>query len=135
MDNVTKRTLQAEMGDVFMGWAEGFFGQLNSDGVSFKYRDAIFSKEDSFEDFIKATKQQKWSPAKFKKAISAYCKWNKWVLNPKEMHNSTGGRIIKSISGKSQEVLYINTEVAKELNNIEKVITESEANQIFGEDI
>lgn len=135
MDNVTKRTLQAEMGDVFMGWAEGFFGQLNPDGLSYKYRDTIFSKEDSFEDFIKSTKQMKWSTAKFKKAISAYCKWNKWMLNPKEMHNSNGGRIIKTINSKSQEVFYVSTDYAQEINNIEKVITESEANEIFGEEI
>ena len=134
MENVTKRTLQAEMGDAFMGWAEGFFGQMNPDNVSFKYRDVIFSKEVAFEEFIKATKQVKWTQTKFKKAISAYCKWNSWVLNPKDMHNSSGGRIIKSIDGKSQEVLYISTTVSQELNKIEEVISESDANKIFGED-
>jgi len=124
MDNVTKRTLQAEMGDAFMGWAEGFFGttHVNNDLVTtWKYINAEFSKEDAFEEFLKSTKLTKWTQTKFKKAIAAYCKWNNWILNPKEMHNS-GNRIIKTIGGKSQEVLYIDNKTAESLTNVEKII-------------
>lgn len=128
MDNVTKRTLQAEMGDAFIGWADGYFGQLvQSPGVddSYKYLDTDISKEESFEEFQKSTKQTKWTPAKFKKAIAAYCKWNGWILNPKHMHNS-GARIIKTINGKSQEVLYISTVKEKELGVVQKAIEEDD---------
>lgn len=126
MDNVTKRTLQAEMGDAFMGWADGFFATIyiNELGTStFKNLNNEFSKEAAFEEFLKATKQNKWTQTKFKKAISAFCKWNNWILNPKEMHNS-GTRIIKTIDGKSQEVLYIDTKTAESLTNVEKIIVD-----------
>ncbi len=124
MDNVTKRTLQAEMGDAFMGWADGFFGTLdyNDDGTpSQKYLNTEFSKDYAFDEFLKATKQTKWTQTKFKKAVHAYAKYNTWVLNPKEMHNS-GNRIIKTIDGKSQEVLFIDTKTAEKLNEVQKAI-------------
>ena len=134
MDNVTKRTLQAEMGEAFMGWAEGFFGSVDENNT-FKYLNREFSKEAAFEDFVKATRQNKWSPAKFKKSVAAFCKYDKdWVLNPKELHNS-GTRIIKTIDGKSQEVLFIDTKKSEQLNEVEKVLTQNEVNEIFGEEI
>lgn len=128
MDNVTKRTLQAEMGDAFMGWADGFFGTTHDVGgvLVLKYINNEFSKESAFDEFVKATKQTKWTPAKFKKAVAAYCKWNNWILNPKEMHNS-GNRIIKTIDGKSQEVLFISNTKQESLTNVEKIITDVNA--------
>lgn len=134
MDNVTKRTLQAEMGEPFIGWADGFFGTLDEYNT-FKYLNKEFSKESAFEDFIKSTKLSKWTTAKFKKCVASYCKYDKdWVLNPKHMHNS-GTRIIKTIDSKSQEVFFIDTAKSEQLNVVEKVLTNAEANQIFGEDI
>jgi hypothetical protein len=125
MDNVTKRTLQAEMGDAFMGWADGFFGTLSDDGVSYKYLNEAFSRELAFDEFMKATKLNKWTQTKFKKAIHAYCKWNNWVMNPKEMHNSQN-RIIKTIDGKSQEVIYIDTAVSIKNAKVEKILTDED---------
>jgi hypothetical protein len=81
------------------------------------------SKEMAFEEFCKSTGQKKWSQAKFKKALKAFCQYYNYVFNPKEFHNS-GGRIIKTIDGKSQEVFYINTEPA---DKMEKIITDFEA--------
>lgn len=107
MDNVTKRSLQAEMGDVFMGWAEAFFGRRNDENVPL-YLDVFFSKEFAFDDFIKTSKMTKWTPNKFKKALKSFCQWNKWIFNPKELHN-TAGRIIQKIEGKSQEAIFIQT--------------------------
>ena len=112
MDNVTKRSLQAEMGDAFMGWAEAFFDRKDVDENTFvespKYLDKYFAKEMAFEDFIKATKQNKWTTNKFKKALRAYCKWNGYILNPKELQNNAK-RIIQKIDGRSQEAIYIRT--------------------------
>lgn len=124
MDNVTKRTLQQEMGDAFMGWADGFFGSVDDDN-KFKYLNNAFSKELAFDEFLKATKLNKWTQNKFKKAISAYCKYNGWVLNPKEMHNS-GNRIIKTIDGKSQEVLYVDTLLAEQTSKVEKILVDDD---------
>ncbi|WP_372744310.1 primase-helicase family protein [Lutibacter sp.] len=111
MDNVTKRSLQAEMGDAFIGWAEAFFAtevdNIEQKG-NFKYLDNFFSKEMAFKDFVDTTKQNKWTSNKFKKAMKAFCKWNGYVLNPKEFHNNSG-RIIQKIGDKAAEVFFIKT--------------------------
>lgn len=112
MDNVTKRSLQAEMGDAFMGWAEAFFltKEINQDNIEqFKYLDQFFSKEYAFEEFMKTTQLRKWTSNKFKKALKAFCQWNNWILNPKELHNS-GARIVQKIDGKTQEAIFIRTQ-------------------------
>lgn len=123
MDNVTKRTLQAEMGEAFMGWAEGFFASMGED-LQYKYLNREFSKEDAFDDFVKSTKVNKWTSNKFKKCVKAYCKLNSWVMNPKEMENSSG-RIVRTLNGKSQEVIYIDTTVSASNAKIEKIIQEN----------
>lgn len=111
MDNVTKRSLQSEMGDAFMGWAEAFFATKDANPGTlqeeFKYLDNYFAKEMAFEEFIKASKQ-KWTTNKFKKALKAYCQYNGYVLNPKDLQNQKD-RIIQKIDGKSQEAIYIRT--------------------------
>lgn len=119
MDNVTKRSLMAEMGEAFLGWATAFFA-TEKNGVLI-YLDADVSKESAFEDFQRTTKLNKWSTTKFKKALNAWCQWEGYVLNPKEYHNN-GTRIIKNIDGKTQEVIFISTKLSSEL---EKVKTSS----------
>ena len=112
MGNVTKRSLQAEMGETFIGWAETFFSITEStfekpEG-NLKYLNQYFSKEMAFEDFRK--KESKWKITKFKKALKAYCQLNGYILNPKELHSKgTSGRIIQNIDGKAQEVIFIRT--------------------------
>lgn len=113
MDNVTKRSLQSEMGDAFIGWADAFFATKETNPVtfeeeSFKYLDQYFSKDHAFDEFMKATKMNKWTPNKFKKSLKAFCKLNGYIFNPKDLHNATG-RIIQRLEGKSQEVIYIRT--------------------------
>jgi hypothetical protein len=112
MDNVTKRSLQAEMGDAFQGWALAFFETKQNNVDTYveenKYLDQYFSKEMAFDEFIKATKQSKWTSNKFKKALQAYCSWNGYILNPKELQNAPG-RIVKKIDNKTQEAIYIRT--------------------------
>lgn len=113
MDNVTKRSLMSEMGDAFMGWADAFFSTKTSNPSDLdlednKYLDNYFSKEEAFEDFLKATKSGKWSTHKFKRALKAYCQLNNYVLNPKDLQNS-GARIVQKINGKTTEAIYIRT--------------------------
>lgn len=112
MDNVTKRSLRAEMGDAFEGWAEAFFATMEVNEGDFtekpKYLDNYFSKEYAMEEFMKATSLRKWTANKFKKAMKAYCQLNGYIFNPKDLQN-TGGRIIQRIGSKSQEAIYIRT--------------------------
>jgi hypothetical protein len=137
MDNVTKRSLRAEMGDAFEGWAEGFFSTteqtLDGDG-KLKYLDNYFSKEMAFDEFMKATKLGKWTTNKFKKAMKAYCQLNDYVLNPKDLHTASG-RIIQKIEGKAQEVFYIRTSTIPEvIKRAENVTEYSNENEIFEEE-
>lgn len=133
MDNVTKRNLQTEMGDAFMGWAEAFFDSQNERNV-YRYRNQFFSKEAAFDDCIKTTKLTKWTPSKFKKALKAFCSWNGWVFNPKEFLNSSN-RIIQKINGKSEEMIFIDT-TAKEAveNSLTVRIDEEEVLTVFDQE-
>jgi hypothetical protein len=115
MDNVTKRSLRAEMGDAFEGWAQAFFDEKEdyeidpmTHGSRSKYLDQYFSKEMAFEAFKKATSQNKWLVTKFKKAMKAYCQLNGYIFNPKDLQNSPG-RIVQKIDGRSQEAIFIRT--------------------------
>jgi hypothetical protein len=137
MDNVTKRSLRAEMGEAFEGWAVGFFGTteqtLDEEGA-LKYLDNYFSKDFAFEEFIKSTKQGKWSSNKFKKAMKAFCQLNDYILNPKDLHNSPG-RIVQKLDGKTQEVFFIRTIVMPEVSKRSENVTEyTNENEIFEEE-
>lgn len=136
MDNVTKRSLQAEMGDPFMGWADAFFDTKESNPVTLqeekKYLDQYFSKDYAFDDFMKATKLNKWTSNKFKKALKAYCNLNGYIFNPKELHN-THGRIIQRIDGKSQEAIYIRTVETPEAFKTNDVQVYNSEDDIFNE--
>jgi hypothetical protein len=132
MDNVTKRSLRAEMGDAFEGWADAFFATMQSDPGTLeetpKYLDNYFSKAMAFDEFIKATRVQKWTTNKFKKALKAYCQLNQYVFNPKDLQNAPG-RIVQKIDNTSQEAIYIRTiEVltAVPADNVKEYSNESE---------
>ncbi|MNR10038.1 hypothetical protein D3C85_1262670 [compost metagenome] len=133
MDNVTKRSLRAEMGDAFEGWADAFFTTTDTDistGNEYpKYLDNYFSKEMAFEDFMKATKLGKWTTNKFKKAIKAYCQLNGYIFNPKDLQNAPG-RIVQKIDGKAQEAIFIRTienqEVIIDQDNVKEYGSEAE---------
>lgn len=131
MDNVTKRSLRAEMGDAFEGWADAFFATMESDPGTLnetpKYLDQVFSKPMAFEEFTKTTRL-KWSATKFKKAIKAYCQLNAYIFNPKDMQNSPG-RIVKKNGTTTEEGIYIRTiEVQVEIpsDNVKEYNNESE---------
>lgn len=134
MDNVTKRSLQAEMGDAFIGWADAFFSTIDTDPVTFKdapkYLDNYFSKEIAIEEFMKATQLRKWSTTQFKKAVKAYCQYNNYIFNPKELQNS-GTRIVQNIGGKTQEVFYIRTIETQTPTTESNVKEYDDENEIF----
>lgn len=137
MDNVTKRSLQAEMGDAFMGWADAFFSTMDVNETTFaetpRYLDNYFAKEMAFEDFIKATKLGKWTVHKFKKAMKAYCKLNGYIFNPKDLQNGKD-RIVQNIGGKTQESIYIRTiEMPKAFTNSDNVTEYKSEEELFNE--
>lgn len=113
MDNVTKRSLRAEMGDAFEGWADAFFANRETNPGTleegdYKYLDKYFSKDMAFDEFMKSNRSSKWTINKFKKALKAYCQLHSYIFNPKDLHNSAG-RIVQKIDGKTQEVIFIRT--------------------------
>ncbi|MBX9886652.1 MAG: hypothetical protein K2Y30_01805 [Flavobacteriaceae bacterium] len=135
MDNVTRRSLRAEMGEAFEGWADGFFANRETspgslEEIGLKYLDNYFAKEFAFDDFIKTSKQGKWSANKFKKAIKAYCQLNGYILNPKDLHTQ-GGRILQNIGGKTQEVFFIRTIEQQEVITDNDVKEYTDEDQIF----
>lgn len=137
MDNVTKRSLQAEMGDPFMGWADAFFSTTEGDPGTLeertKYLDNYFSKEMAFEDFMRATKLGKWTVHKFKKALKAYCQLNGYIFNPKDLQNGKD-RIIQKLEGKSIESIYIRTvETPKAFTTSDNVTEYSSEEDLFNE--
>jgi hypothetical protein len=115
MDNVNKRNLMAEMGDAFRNWAAVY---LSSESERL---DKLISRSDAFDDYKRVSGGKK-SANSFKKAIKAYCKFNNYVLNPKELEPK-GGRIIKRLDGKAQECFYIKT---KETVDTDKISEEPE---------
>lgn len=136
MDNVTKRSLQAEMGDAFMGWADAFFmtTEVNpsTQTETTKYLDNYFLKEMAFDDFDRATKLgKKWTIHKFKKAIKAYCQLNGYIFNPKDLQNNNK-RIVQKVDGKTVESIYIRTvETPKAFTNSENVKEYQSEEELF----
>ena len=108
MVNVEKRNLLSIMGDAFVDWADVYFsllsGRLNCNVV----------KQEAFLNFQAVTKS-KITANRFKQALVAYCKFNDFIFNPKELTNS-GDRIIGthvdpfSHKAESVEMIHIRTE-------------------------
>nr|WP_317631817.1 hypothetical protein [uncultured Flavobacterium sp.] len=118
--NVELRNLRSEIGEVFEGWAEGFFmqkevspGDFNTE--IYKNLDTYIVRHEMFDCFQKETKNTKWSATKFKKSLRAFCKLKGWILNPDDLCNQDK-KIVQTIAGKSQEVFYIKTEPVVSVN-------------------
>lgn len=107
MNNVTKRNLISEMGAAFNDWVYVYFSEES------EKLNKLVSRPEAYIDFRKKT-SSKMSNNKFKKSLIAFCKYNNYILNPKEYQNKDG-RIIKNITDTynkriSTEMLYIKTE-------------------------
>lgn len=102
MDNVTKRNLKTEMGELFENWADVYFSE-GSGNI-----DTLITKADALKDFIDSTNQHKWTMNKFTRSMKAWCRYHKFIFDPKEFRNSSG-RIIRKEDGKPTEKIYIQT--------------------------
>lgn len=103
MDSVTQRNLQTEMGDVFKDWADVYFSPMSG----------TLNKELPRHEVETAFKERtgiKMTPARFKKALKAWCKYYGYLFNPPDQQGYQSGRIIRNINMKSTEVFYIQAE-------------------------
>jgi hypothetical protein len=100
MDNVDKRNLRTIMTELFKEWADVYFDE-------FSHRtDRLFVKRDAFQDFVETTKQRSWNAQRFKKSLSAWCKYYNYTLNPEVLVNNKS-RIIGKHQGLAVEFIYI----------------------------
>lgn len=106
MDNVTKRNLRTSMGETFKNWADVYFD--NDVKLEFSRCNKEIVRHEAFEDFIDKSKLHNWSTNKFSSALSDWCKYNNYELNPKDLSNPQG-RIIRWRNNGSVEMIYIKT--------------------------
>ncbi len=98
MNNVTRRNLLSEMGPDFEEWATGYFSTMG-DKV-----DRPIVREEAKKDFDFRYRNG-WKTRRFTQALRAYCKYNGYLLNPKELINTTGAtpRIVMRVEERKQD--------------------------------
>lgn len=109
LKNVTLRKLLADMGTNFKEWADVYFDP-ESDHVN-----QTIVREEALDNFVKSTKTTRWTTNKFTKALKAFCIYNGYIFNPKDLQNSQG-RITRKIDGTPKDMIYIQT---KQIDPIE----------------
>jgi len=62
------------------------------------------------KNFLESTNTKGWSTQKFTKAVVAFCRFYGYNYNPKAFQNSQG-RISKKIDGTTKEMIYIQTKL------------------------
>lgn len=102
MDNVSKRNLKNIMGDSFQAWADVYFSTIN-DTI-----DRLTPRRVALEICQKELNNKGLTPHGFIKKVVAWCQFNGYTLNPKDLQNSSG-RIIRKYEDKATEMLYIQT--------------------------
>lgn len=104
MHKVYERMNISTMGSQFRDWAEVYFSPQGNNC------DRELVKEFVIKDFINGTNVKGWSTKQFTKALLAYCKNSDYIheINPRMLQNS-GKRIVRNISGKTTEMIYIRT--------------------------
>jgi len=134
MDNVTKRNLISTMGYNFLDWALAYF---SPEGENL---DKMLVREEVFQDF-KFHNPGNWTPQSFLERLKAYCRYQGYVLNPKEYLNASK-KIIQKVVPKSydkttntykpidgakkttKEMIYIHTQ--DELKTVEEEVVDDE---------
>ncbi|MGJ1228818.1 hypothetical protein ACR78H_25040 [Sphingobacterium siyangense] len=131
MSNVNTRNLKAEMGPDFEEFAASYFDEGSSNV------DQLIMREEAFKEFDYKYRKG-WKTQRFTKALRAFCKLHNYELNPSELHNSNGGRIIHKAYERqmqrdgtwlqtdkivSKEYMYIRTHPDKPINNSLPVVS------------
>jgi hypothetical protein len=134
MENLEKRQLRREMikgvtkDEEFFRWANDYFVEKPKDSELINnispeeqgYLNTYIIRENAFSQFrdtLADIHQKKYTPQQFKKAITAWCKYYGFTLNPEHLCTQ-GNNIKKSIDGKTKECLYISTLTEKESNEL-----------------
>jgi len=110
LDNVERRNLETQMGDLFSNWVEVYFSPES------ERLDTMVSREQAFSDFVDNNNVKHYTPQRFIRALKAWCRLRKYVLNPVDFQNPDG-RIIRKITvtdktgtkEKTAEMIYIRT--------------------------
>lgn len=120
MTNIIFRKHLRDMSDSFRDWAEQYFAE---DG---DHLDRLIIRQDAFEDYKRFSGVTKTVMNTFTKALKGFCYTCPYIseLNPAEMCNSGGTRILKRIvdpidktKTKSTDMIYLRT--VKEAQRIE----------------
>lgn len=105
MDKVRQRINISVMGDSFKEWADVYFCQ-----GSFML-DHELPREDVYKDFTNSTglSAKLFTPQRFMKSLKAFCANTDYIkcLNPQ--HLAPKGRIMKTVQGRTQEYIFIET--------------------------
>lgn len=92
MENVNNRNLQTIMGPDFEQWADVYFspesGRLNE----------LVPKKEAMDDFTSTSNRKLYTSQRFGKALEAWCKYNRYELNPIDLQNSQGRIIRRTIT-------------------------------------
>lgn len=124
--NIVKRNSLAVMGENFRQWADTYFEQRFNDTIP---------RKDAFEDFMKASNNQKISPQSFLKKLLAWVEFNGYKLNPEHVQGWTKagegkkyGYIKRSVPSTDNpgkyttvEYVYIERAVAKQSEKSESI--------------
>jgi len=102
MENVHAKTMMAMITESFINWADVV---LSPEGVLLN---SLVWRNDLYTSFISETRS-KFTPPRFKKSLSMWCKMRGYILNPADI--STDGRIVKQHPdlNKTAECFYIQT--------------------------
>jgi len=125
MGNIEKQQLRRAMAqglgkdEEFFRWANDYFinkpaGYNSEFSVEdYGYFNTLIFKEKPFDAFLeKLTQKQRhdYKPGKFKKHLEAWCEYHGYEFNPESVCTDTANRrILKTIDGKTRELIYIST--------------------------
>jgi hypothetical protein len=110
-DTIQTRILLNQIGNNFHEWADVFFSKESG------RLDKAIEKRVCFEAYTRTG--MKPTGQSFRKSLEAWCKHNKYILNPKDIKGwSERGRIIQWHEGESCEMIFIRTPEIIEENNL-----------------
>lgn len=90
------------MGINFKEWADVYF---DPEG---EHVNTMVVREEALDEFLKSTKTTRWTTFKFTRSLKAYCCYNGYTLNPKDLQNSQG-RITRKVEGTTKDMIYVKT--------------------------
>lgn len=105
MNKIKSRISIQIMGNQFKQWAEVYFSTIGGNV------NTLLERQQVFYDFVNESHVKNWTTNKFTKALKEFCKECEWIeeYNPQQYINSNGNRIIRTINGKTLEMIFIQT--------------------------